>query len=63
MAATATNFDEIKNFQCPSDREMPGDYFGQWYLCKSLFLAWVTDNQSKNAWFVGATCTPRNFKV
>ena len=52
----ATNFDEIKNFQCSSDRELPGDYFGS-------FLAWVTDDQSKNARFVGATCTPRNFKV
>ena len=27
MDAMATNFDEIKKFQCPSDRELPGDYF------------------------------------
>ena len=47
MAATATNLDEIKKFQCPSDRELPGDYFGQWNLCQSLFLAWDTEDQSK----------------
>ena len=46
MAATATNFDEIKKFQCPSDRELPGDYF----------LAWAMDNQSKNARFVFVGC-------
>ena len=46
MAATATNFDEIKIFQCPSDRELPGDYFGQWNLFKSSFLAWSMDDQS-----------------
>ena len=57
MVATATNFYEIKKFQCPSDRELPGDYFGQWNLFKSSFLAWAMDDQSKNARFVFVGCS------
>ena len=56
MAATATNFDEIQKFQSPSDRELPGDYFGQWNLFKRSFLAWAMDDQSKNARFVFVGC-------
>ena len=57
MAATATNFDKIKKFQCPSDKELPGDYFGQWNLIKRSFLAWALDDQSKNARFVFVGCS------
>ena len=52
MAATATNIDEIKKFQCPSDKELPGDYFGQ----GSSFPAWVRDNQSIYARFADVAC-------
>ena len=45
-AATGTNFDKIKKFWRPSDRDLPGDYFGLCNFWKWSFLAWVTDNQS-----------------
>ena len=46
MAATGPIFDEIQKFLRPSDRELPGDYFGLWNFWKRSFLAWVTDDQS-----------------
>ena len=46
MAATGTVFDKINKILCPSDREIPGDYFGHWNFGKRLYLARVTDNQS-----------------
>ena len=45
-AATGPIFDEIKKFLHPSDRELPGDYFGLWNFWKRSILAWFTDNQS-----------------
>ena len=36
MAAMGTNFDEIKKILCPSDGELPGDYFGNWNFLKGF---------------------------
>ena len=51
-----SKFYKIRKCQCSSGRELPGDFLGNGNLCKSSFLAWVTDNQSKNARFVNAPC-------
>ena len=39
------NFWRNPKFLRPSDRELPGDYFGLWNFLKRSFLAWVIDDQ------------------